>query len=166
MGLTFVGSLNNRPNNNINLKSRNVVIYNISESCKEEAADKLNDDSQVVNEVLNHVLRKKVNILKIMRLGEIRDSNKPRPLLVTLANSREKWDVLKSGYLLKLSNQYKGLFITKDMTKEERERDRQLRVELNEMNHNDNNNYMIKNGQIIKRPQVNPTLGDYLNMRD
>ena len=103
-----------------------------------------------------------MNVNKVIRLGEARDSNKPRPLLISLSSAKQKWDVLKNGSRLKNSEEYKGLFITKDLTKEEREKDKALRMELIEKRASDAN-YVIKNGQIVKRTPQNSILGDFFH---
>ena len=70
-----------------------------------------------------------------VRLGKkLSNSKYPRPLRVTVNDERTKWKILKMAKNLKDSGkeQYKEVYIKRDMTRMEREQDEKVRKQLRE----------------------------------
>ena len=61
-------------------------------------------------------------------------------------------EVLVRTKRLRFSEQYAGVFISKDLSRAEREREKNLRKELKELRENETEEewYKIKNGKIVK----------------
>ena len=59
-----------------------------------------------------------------------------RPLLIKVTDTKEKWYILGKAKNLRDSEIYSKIFISKDMTIEERQKDKELRAELKERKEN------------------------------
>ena len=88
---------------------------------------------------------------QLIRLGK-RDEYKIRPVLVKLKDEEAAKEVLVRAKRLRFSEQYAGVFISKDLSRAEREREKNLRKELKELRENETEEewYKIKNGKIVK----------------
>ena len=58
----------------------------------------------------------------------------PRPLLLALENKKITKHILMHAHHLRTSEQYKGIFISSDMTKSEREKHKRVTANLGETN--------------------------------
>ena len=135
------------------LRENNLVLYNVPESEKNESNDRKNEDNSFCNKLFrNGVQINDFSIVQVIRLGKVRNDNRPRPLLVKCGNSREKWSILRNAKNLKhCSENLKKVIITPDMTKSERDVEKQLRDELREKRENGENDWYIKNKKLVKR---------------
>ena len=136
-------------------RKTNIVIYNLKESADEEGSVRKNCDLNEVRSILQTIglansINIDVDISSSRRLGKRPDSttaqpagagdaqptapnqtvSKPRPLLVSFKSPMVRKDVL--GNTRKLSNSnYKHISVCPDLTKNQQQVDRQLRLEVN-----------------------------------
>lgn len=73
---------------------------------------------------------------------------KPRPLLVKLRSSIEKFEILKRAKNLKDAQSERLKKIAPDMTKKERKKDKELREKLREKQDQGENYWYIRRGQL------------------
>ena len=140
-------------------KKDNLILYNVPESKSQDPKQRVEDDLDICEDIIYRELQiDNVNIFKIIRLGK-KDENKMRPLLIKVTDTKEKWYILGKAKNLRDSEKYSKIFISKDMTIEERQKDKELRAELKERKEN-GEDCLIKNGRVVKRRNVN--LGDYV----
>lgn len=85
-------------------------------------------------------------IVKTVRLGRKRDDNKPRVLLVTLSDFGDKRYVLRNARNLRQSDEWSDVFISPDLTPQEREAGRNLRAELKQRRDQGETNLIIQFG--------------------
>ena len=134
----------------------NLVLYNIPEPSATQSNERINEDGMFCEKLFIEgclVKREDFSIKNVIRLGKKHDNVKPRPLLVKLQSSREKWYILKNAKNLGKSKEpnVKKISITPDLTLQERELDRKLRQELKIKKENGDSNWYIKNGKLQKK---------------
>ena len=89
-----------------------------------------------------------MRVEKLIRIGK-RVGNK-RPLLVKLGSKEKKW-ALSNAKKLRNSEKFERVYLAKDMTEEERRKDKQLRDELrNKRQAVGAASFIIRRGKIIK----------------
>ena len=133
----------------------NLVLYNVEESNKENGRDREADDKILTDRVFKEgVGINEYQIKSIIRLGKRNEGiNKPRPLLIKLDNSEQKWLILKNAKKLNkcTRQEFKKCFIVPDKTKIEREKDYLLRNQLKEERDSGEEGWYIKNGKLNRR---------------
>ena len=98
-------------------------MCNISESQDNEPSQQLERDLDICEDLIGNELKvEEFEIVQIIRRGK-KDQNKVRPILIQLRDNKEKWRILEKAKNMK-TEKYKGIFIMKDITNEERERER------------------------------------------
>ena len=93
----------------------NLIVFNVPES----ADTGWGIDTENFVKLCKSALNCDVKPAKVLLLGK--KGAKPRPLLVALENEEIKKHILMHAHHLRTSEQYKGIFISSDMTKSERE---------------------------------------------
>jgi len=127
-----------------------LIVHNLTESKATEGEARKRDDIKEVIDILKY-LGAKANVTKALRLGK--KSDKPRLLKISVDSVESKAFILRNCTNLRKtepSNRFNKIYITPDLTPAEREANRQLRIQLKEMN-KDGNRYKIKNGRIVQR---------------
>ena len=136
-------------------RQNNLVIYNIAESSKEDPKECEKFDAGIVNYIFyNGIQVENYNIKKILRLGKKNENpdenNKPRPVLVKLTNSQEKWNIIRNAKNLKYAEEeMKQISITPDYNKEDQEKQKKLIKDLKEKRRNGEHDWHIRNGQLV-----------------
>ena len=102
-----------------NKKKKNVVVYNLPESKREEARERYRDDEEACRTIFEGIGVEQVEQKQLIRLGK-REENKTRPVLVKLGKEENAREILMKAKRLRNSEQYSRIFITKDQSKEER----------------------------------------------
>ena len=141
-------------------RGKNVVVYKIWESDSTYAQDRIEYDYGMATEMLQTLELQDVEIVDVRRLGQ-RKLGQPnmRPMIIELNSENDKWRVLSKSKLLK-NTEFYMVYIAKDMTQDEIEKDNQLRQMLKERRTN-GEQCAIKNGRII--PKKKPgTLQDFM----
>ena len=117
-------------------RERNLVIYNIAESQKENSTAREQEDINSVEYLFRKGVKvERFDIVGVFRLGKKGIENfgrKPRPLLVKLSESVHKWRILKDASNLQYcTNWMSKVGISRDMSKEDQEKQKALRDMLN-----------------------------------
>ena len=111
-------------------RKKNVVVYNLPESEEEQARDRYKEDEIACRKIFVEVMEmENVEQKQLIRLGK-REEYKIRPELVKLKDEEAAKEVLVRAKRLRFSEQYAGVFISKDLSRAERERKKNLRKEL------------------------------------
>jgi hypothetical protein len=130
-------------------KSKNIILFNIPESENKDFKIRIDYDIAKVKEITDTLEINPV-IEKVIRLGKF-DENKQRPLLLKLLDTEEKEDFLinakKLGRLIP-DDPRKRVVIKRDLTKNERELEKILVVELKERRTH-GEKLVIRNGKIV-----------------
>ena len=88
---------------------------------------------------------------QLIRLGKKRDDGKARPLLVRLGSEGEKWAVLSRAKNLRNSGEpMSKVFVNRDMSREEREKDYRLRAMVAEKRRNREVGWKIRRGTLVR----------------
>ena len=125
-------------------RKRNIIVYNLPE--KTERAD----DKVKLTEMCKEITDVELKITKTFRLGK-RVESKHRPLLVGLETEDDRACLLSVAPRLRLSTEFKQVFIALDMTKLERERHKKVVEELKRRRSNGESGIFIRNGNIVQR---------------
>lgn len=146
-----------------NKRKPNLVMYNIPDANKIDDKEQVDEDLATCYDIIENSLglrKDEYHVQEIVRLGKPRnernnrEENRPRnrPILVKLANEKEKWTVLKKARNLRDETDpvKKRVGIAPDLTKKEQEIERQMRQELNMRKAEGETGLYIKNGQILK----------------
>ena len=106
----------------------------------------------------------KVLLHKVTRLGK-RKENAPRPILVMMEDETSKWKCLKQAPKLRNDSKFCNVYISPDLTLEERQENKKLYLELKRCREKGEKDLMIKNGKIIKRTSTSNQQSSYIHMR-
>lgn len=131
-------------------RANNLVLYRAPESEEEDVSKRIEHDRGIVKELFERALGvQDCTVMRMIRLGKRRDGQ-DRPLLLEMSNEREKWIIIKNAKNLKgeTDNVMKKIGISRDMSKEERDRDRNLREELKEKRQNGEEGWYIRDGKL------------------
>ena len=128
----------------------NLIIYGLPETSTPTGSACHSADLNSIQELV----RSEFNITslettKCFRLGK--QSNKPRPLLISLTDNSIRRQILRNAKTLWNSNSHKNVFISPDLTPQERATNKQLRTELQRCKASGEINLIIKRGQIISK---------------
>ena len=132
-------------------RKKNFVVYNLPESEEEQERDRYKEDEIACRKIFEVMEMENVEQKQLIRLGK-REEYKIIPVLVKLKDEEAAKEVLVRAKRLRFSEQYAGVFISKDLRRAEREREKNLRKELKELRENETEEewYKIKNGKIVK----------------
>ena len=125
----------------------NIVVYGLPESSTTESGSK---DARGIQDLIKDMKVNNAQVTKVSRLGKIQP-NKPRPLLVTVDNERNKWLLLKSAPMLRKIPKWQSVYVSPDLTMKEREINRALHQELKRRKEAGEKDLIIKRGKIINR---------------
>ena len=106
----------------------NMIIYGIKESDSDDKETRRTHDREHVDGVAEAcaVLLEEDSITKIIRLGKYSAEKKNRPLLVAFSHPGKKVEFFKGGSNLRDSTRYKGVRLANDLTRTEREMEKNL----------------------------------------
>ena len=120
-------------------RKNNIIIYKMQESTETEGKKREDDDRNAAMDLFRNILEvtniEDTNITKVVRLGAKNDNKedeetKMRPLMIGFENYAIKTQVLKnSGRLKDASKEYNDIVLKHDMTKTQREKQRELTTE-------------------------------------
>ena len=148
----------------------NLMITNIPEDdvpLKEDEKEKLSLLSIGNGENSKNVVEKLIvklgvkdavvgEVIRIPQRREGQEGDKPRKLLVKLANAKMKRDVLEQAKnMQKVGDVWKTTYISPDLTKKQRDKAYQLRVEKRRRTEAGETNLVIKNGAVVVRDVSN-----------
>ena len=147
-------------------KKKNLIIFGLHESQEEEAGKRYEDDERKCNQIFMKELQlQNVEMEKLIRIGR-KNENRNRPLLVKMANEEERLRVLRNAKRLRYSEEFQRVYIDRDMTAMEREKDKKLRKELKEKREKEDAWYIIRKGKVIRAEEINRTEPERSNARE
>ena len=136
-------------------RKNNLIIYNLQESDSKVPLQRYRDDEIHMKKIFEQELhRKNFNIVKIIRLGR-KTEDVRRPTLVELGSEKEKMDILVHAKEMRHSTEYPKLYINRDLTADERLKEKNLRDQLREKRREGQNDYIIRNGRIVNKQNEN-----------
>lgn len=135
-------------------RNKNLVIRGIPEMDDTQEEEQL---EPIVKEILTGVGITNAVIEKIHRIGKKNQNGRPRPTRVIVNSEEMKWKIVGRATKIRTaaSNTFdpKKIYIAPDMTKLEREKQKELLAELKNSREADpNGKYKILKGQVIKIP--------------
>ena len=120
------------------------------ESEKEEPKERAYDDSRLIMAMFDEELNLPLTEVKaVVRLGK-KIPGKHRLTKVTLDSVKAKRDVLANAKKLHDSESWKRVFITPDLSPKERQKNKDLREDLQRRMEEGEENLVIRRGQIVK----------------
>ena len=133
-------------------RKTNILIFNVKEQEGEDTEEsKGKDEAEVERFFDKGVELKDLKVMEISRMGRKREVNeRPRPILVSFQEDKEKWKVLGKLSKLKGKEEFKDVRVKRDMTKKERETEKALREELKEKREKEEGTWIIKQGKVIR----------------
>lgn len=126
-------------------RENNLVIYGANEIESDEKDARKTHDSEVVRYILKVCgIRSKDAVIKVTRLGRYKpresqtdeERKSIRPILLTLNNQEIKSEFFKKIKNLQTAEKYKKIRVANDLTKSEREKEKQLREEAKKKEEN------------------------------
>ena len=133
-------------------RERNVILHNVPESESDEVKDRIAHDFEQTKSILQHLdVPDAVIIDKPVRLGK-RGSDKPRLMRVSFADKNVKKSVVSHAAKLResSSNAFRKVYVTPDLTYQQRQANRKLREELQRRRESGESNLKISRGQIVQ----------------
>ena len=136
----------------------NLIFHNVPESKSGDTDVRKEEDQTQVHRILQHldVQISPSDIEQAVRLGKKTDGQeRPRLLKIKLSRVEPKKQTLSRAKKLKDSKNecYNSVFISPDLTFQEREENRRLRNDLKARRDNGEENIIIRNGKIVKVSQ-------------
>ena len=110
----------------------NIVVHNLPESVNQDSKTRNEKDVEAFKNLIKDEFHISANIGRAFRAGKIHQE-RPRPLIVSLAEEGTKWDILRLAPQLRDSERCRNVFLSPDRTPEEREADRKLRLEVKKL---------------------------------
>ena len=136
-------------------RQNNLLLHNVRESQDHDPQQRKTHDTaqfgEVISALLGDVNRPHIEVDKIYRLGKRKEEedSKPRLLLVRLKNKEHVDIMLKKRKLLRTNSPGLGpVFLTPDLTLEERKRAQELKQELEEKG---KETHRVFRGKVVKR---------------
>ena len=127
----------------------NVVVFNLPENAPTADETRETKDLRTFTEIIKESLKLSVRASKCHRVGKMQE-NRPRLLIVTLADLDTKLELLRLSHQLRQTEEWSRLYINADQTPAERETYRQLRQELARRRAAGEQDIVIRKGSIVK----------------
>ncbi|MEW8548754.1 MAG: hypothetical protein AB2693_35075 [Candidatus Thiodiazotropha sp.] len=152
----------------------NLICSNLRESDKTSPSERRADDLELMQDLLLNKLEvdSSIEITELVRLGKRgNESNRPRPLRFRVQDLESKNILLRAGKYLRNSSDesVKDIYITPDLTKNQRDEAYKLRQEKKLREEKGEVNLRIVRGKIIKEQRrakpVRPTSGKTLRYK-
>ena len=70
--------------------------------------------------------------------------------MIKVESEGSKWEILRSARKLRSSNEFRNVYVNKDLIKEDREKEKKLRYELKERRDKENGVFVIKGGKVVE----------------
>ena len=108
---------------------QSLIIYDLLEASAPTGSECQTADLNSIQELVHSKFKiTSLETIKCYRLGK--RNNKPRPLLIMLSNSSVRRQILRNAKSLRNGSTHKNVFISPDLTPQERVSNKQLRTEL------------------------------------
>ena len=135
----------------IESKKCNIVYYNVPESSKNESADRMKDDFDLIKKSYSETDIAHTDVTSIFRVGK-KDDNKARPVVVKYINLETKKRILNGSENLKLlfNNESINIYVSVDRTPKQREEHKKLVTELKQRRDGGETDIVIRNDKIVR----------------
>lgn len=131
-------------------RKKNVVLFNMVESEAENPQNRYREDEEKCLTMFAEELEiQDLKIEKLIRLGK-KQEGRNRPLLVKLGAEEERKNILKEASKLRHSENFRRVYINRDLTQTEREQEGKLREELRTRRSEEGSHYIIRRGKVIR----------------
>lgn len=137
-------------------REKNIILHNIRESGADSYEERIEHDTAVFTKVVTALMgsQEEVAVEKIFRLGKRPEGEKqgdappkPRLMLIQVKNREQVDSLIKRRTQLK-DRGFPNVYLTRDLSPEEREAQKKLRAELEEKGRD---THMIFRGKVIER---------------
>ena len=123
-------------------RENNIIIFGFDENQSEVRQERIDYDIQQVKELCKIQLDT-TSIKKTGRLGKFNNEKRDRPLLVTLSSVESKLMLFKNIHRIRELAEYGKVNVSNDLTKAEREKEKQLWQEAKKQQLNDKSGNFI-----------------------
>ena len=135
-------------------RENKMIFFGIKEDGNLEAKQRAAEDRVMLIELFE-IMKTKEEILSITRLGRKKEGS-CRPVLVEVQNEKMKWNIIGRAKLLRESKKGEGIYITPDLTVQERKDALELRNELKNKReeskkNEDGRGWIIKKGRVVEK---------------
>ena len=122
----------------------NIVLFGLAESKIDNKDERDNREKKIIQEITSEcgVELDGEDITAVRRLGKFDITKMKRPLLVTLKNTSKKRDIFKNFNKLK-NSRFGDVRISNDLTKAERDKERDLYQKAKEMQSSDSTGHFL-----------------------
>ncbi len=145
-------------------RKRNIIFWNIPEPKAKDMNEKIKHDKEEVKEITKicNATIKKDDMVKVKRLGK-KSEDKPRPLLIEVSSDDKKAALFKNlSKLQDAPDKYRSVSVRNDLTKRQREQEKNLREEAKKKEEEASGEAQFKvrgppwDRKIVKLPTKNP----------
>ena len=135
-------------------RENKMIFFGIKEDGNLEAKQRAAEDRVILIELFE-IMKTKEEILSITRLGRKKEGS-CRPVLVEVQNEKMKWNIVGRAKLLRESKKGEGIYISPDLTVQERKDALELRNELKNKReeskkNEDGRGWIIKKGRVVEK---------------
>ncbi len=153
-------------------RKNNVIVFNVKETPAEREEESKAADLNNIKEILtfsNPELADQINDLNetsISRMGRLNaDATKPRPIKLTVKNTKTKFQILKNSQKTKDCTSHTKIGFKKDLTKKQQQEESVLRAELEERK-KAGEDVMIFKRKVILRSERDKIKATFKNRKD
>jgi hypothetical protein len=114
-------------------KVNNLIIFGLEESEKEVGTELIEEEKTKMNDLFKEC-EIEANFSNLYRVGKERKPNKVRPICITLDDNSKMLSILKASNKLRKGKNYKNVYINKDLTIAERQKEKELKEEKKRKN--------------------------------
>lgn len=135
----------------------NLVIHNLPGQAGDPRMDRCNADMSEFTRMIRECFRLKVHTKSSFPAGKA-STGRHRLLIVTLDSEEDKHTILRLASQFRDSARYGQIYITPDLTWQERQKGRQMTVEPRRHREQGATDLAIRSGRICKRDTADKTL--------
>ena len=120
-------------------RENNLIIFGFDENQSEVRQERIDHDIQQIKELYKacKIQLDTTSIKKTGRLGKFNNEKRDRPLLVTLSSVESKLVLFKNFHRIRELTEYEKVNVSNDLTKAEREKEKELWQEAKKQQLND-----------------------------
>ena len=110
-------------------RKRNIVVFNLQECPSNDLEERKAADITLFTNIcssVSEVILQKGDTIQAKRLGKRGDNETPRPFLISVKSEEIKRKIFRNLHRLKDNETFKDISMSHDMTKEERQKTKQL----------------------------------------
>jgi hypothetical protein len=124
-----------------NKRKKNLVVFGMPNSKKNEAKDRKNNDELEIEKILKYINGGKKPDATIIRFKPKENASKPSPVLIKFKDERVRNEILKNAKKLRIEQTFNNTFINPYLTESQQYINKQQKINLTYFN--DNNHSRI-----------------------